>query len=350
MIKIDLHYVNRIIEVHSDYIINNIYMKYEKLITNKSYSINRKSIKVEYKEVAFLSDLFGKSKDDICSKLIYICTLNDLCKIVKEFELKFYKTYKVSFSDEIHKPIRQQYIKVKKIVKLLSYLLNYDSFNKGKKVKSNYFKTWSRHDFICALGIKVCPYCNRNYITSYEDKEAEKTTADADHYYPKSLYPILQLNIFNMIPSCSICNSKMKNDNDLRHLYPYEDMNDSLKFSTSFETIEELYNFQSSKICIISKKGGCYKRAENSKEVFKLENVYQIHKDIVFELINRIKDYQALKKLRNQNFYKVMYGTEILTDEEIFNYWFDFLKKEPKDEPLVKLKQDIYFQIKEQIY
>ncbi|MFM9745842.1 hypothetical protein ACKI2C_50665, partial [Streptomyces brasiliscabiei] len=69
-------------------------------------------------------------------------------------------------------------------------------------------RQWSRHKFITSLGVKVCPYCNRQYITSYESEADDmKTTADADHYYPKVEYPILQMNIFNLIPSCGVCNS-----------------------------------------------------------------------------------------------------------------------------------------------
>ena len=45
---------------------------------------------------------------------------------------------------------------------------------------------WSRHKLLSLMGIEVCPYCQRNYISSY----GKKTTADLDHFYPKSLYPI----------------------------------------------------------------------------------------------------------------------------------------------------------------
>ena len=45
---------------------------------------------------------------------------------------------------------------------------------------------WSRHKLLSLMGIEVCPYCQRNYISSY----GKKTIADLDHFYPKSLYPI----------------------------------------------------------------------------------------------------------------------------------------------------------------
>ena len=78
------------------------------------------------------------------------------------------------------------------------------------------------------IGIKVCPYCNRQYITSYsvspEGKRIRKTTTDTDHYYPVSKFPFLSMNIHNMVPSCQICNSRLKLDKVSckrdAHLYP----------------------------------------------------------------------------------------------------------------------------------
>ncbi len=65
----------------------------------------------------------------------------------------------------------------------------------------------------------MCPYCNRQYISSYEyGIDDSRTTADADHYYPKEQYPILQMNIFNLVPSCNVCNSRTKGKSDKRAL------------------------------------------------------------------------------------------------------------------------------------
>ena len=45
-----------------------------------------------------------------------------------------------------------------------------------------------RHQLIDSLGIKTCPYCNAQYITSWIDKSGSKhTTADLDHFYQKAL-------------------------------------------------------------------------------------------------------------------------------------------------------------------
>lgn len=51
-----------------------------------------------------------------------------------------------------------------------------------------------RHMLLSDLGIKVCPYCNRNYITWYQSSDHRTlTTADLDHYYQKDYYPLFAL-------------------------------------------------------------------------------------------------------------------------------------------------------------
>lgn len=340
MINIDLNTIpiKDIINHHTNYVKNVINKRYKNL--SNSFSKRDKE---------FFKEYLGDDDKAICRKLIYICISGNLEGIINDFEYKYQSTYKKKFSDEIRRKRKSKTRKENQIVKLLNSILNYKAFNEGIAPSMTFPDGWNRHIFIHSLNIKVCPYCNRNYVTIYRDTDgADKTTADADHYYPKSLYPILQINIFNMIPSCSVCNSKMKNDNDKRHLYPYVDKSTSLTFSTPFNTLDELYNFREKdiKIDIIPEVGN--NRAEASIEVFKLDKLYGIHNDVVFELKNKIRAYEAFE----EDYYKKLLGNE-LYQNIFFNinlnlkeYWFDFLEKQSANEPLVKLKQDIYNQIK----
>ena len=67
-----------------------------------------------------------------------------------------------------------------------------------------------RHRLMYLIGLRVCPYCNMNYIVNYEHLGAKKSTADLDHFYSQSIYPEYSLCLFNFIPSCPICNSRFK--------------------------------------------------------------------------------------------------------------------------------------------
>lgn len=288
------------------------------------------------KERIFFETYLGKDMDVACSKLLELCTSPDLEKLVIEFENLFSLQYKKDFKREIHKRIKLEHSEAKQISKILDDILGYIAFNDGSSL-------WNRHTFISALNVKVCPYCNRNYITSYLGDKTT-TTADADHYYPKSLYPILQMNLYNMIPSCNVCNSKMKLDKDKRHLYPYIDSSECLKFTAKMETLQQLYNYSKDDAEIIVSAHLEEERALNSISIFRLDKIYGIHNDVIFDLKNKIYAYQALQ----ESYYSKMLGEDLC--KELFNmidihsYWFDFLYKDPLDEPLVKLKQDIYKQ------
>ncbi len=60
------------------------------------------------------------------------------------------------------------------------------------------------------LRISSCYYCEMAYINVYHDK---KRQFDVDHYLPKDKCPMLGLSLFNFVPSCQVCNSRIKIDN-----------------------------------------------------------------------------------------------------------------------------------------
>lgn len=92
--------------------------------------------------------------------------------------------------------------------------------------------------------INTCYYCNRAYINSYEvSKDCKKRQFDLDHFIPKKECPIFALSLYNFVPSCQICNSRVKgtalyyNDVDnpdiLERLFPTSKnyiFDDSLRF------------------------------------------------------------------------------------------------------------------------
>ena len=62
--------------------------------------------------------------------------------------------------------------------------------------------------------LKYCPYCNAETLYAFEWKEDTKTLKMAksafDHYFPRAKYPFLGLSLYNLIPSCTRCNSAFK--------------------------------------------------------------------------------------------------------------------------------------------
>lgn len=81
-----------------------------------------------------------------------------------------------------------------------------DQLYEGKSTKLpriNKEKTVSR------LGLRVGPYCGRTFIFSVSPEREGKTVKvkpQIDHFLPKSQFPFLAVNIYNLIPSCTPCN------------------------------------------------------------------------------------------------------------------------------------------------
>lgn len=237
-------------------------------------------------------------------------------------------------------------------VSILLEIIGYRKFNRGDASgKYNNGIVWNRHNFVQKLNARVCPYCNRQYITSFYKNDNKFTTADVDHYYPKTQYPLLSMNFFNLIPSCSVCNSGLKGRKKLgigdMTLNPFFDDSDSLFFRVNDDELEEMYNFRNSDTKISTvvntvKNHENQKRAENSSKIFYLTEVYNAHiKEVgtIRENINRFsKEY--FEKGFQEN-YKGLFD-----DYEEFRkviFYFNYLND--GDEPLVKFKKDIYQQL-----
>lgn len=67
------------------------------------------------------------------------------------------------------------------------------------------------------LQIHTCYYCEMSYVNTYtylENGKLEKRRQfDVDHFLPKAVCPCLGLSLFNFVPSCQVCNSRIKLDN-----------------------------------------------------------------------------------------------------------------------------------------
>lgn len=150
---------------------------------------------------------------------------------------------------------------------------------------------YDAYDLAQSLNVNVCPYCNRNYTFTIKNKHAKSTRPDFDHFYDKNTYPILALSFYNLIPSCMLCNSRLKGRTPFSlatHLHPYqESFNDYVKFKLNIEKSSFYYDEKGFDIELKTSD----KRAENIKEAFALEVLYKEHKDIVLELIQKAQIY-----------------------------------------------------------
>lgn len=181
--------------------------------------------------------------------------------------------------------------------KLLSKFNNYSIFSKCKT---------AAYSFTNLIGIKICPYCNIEYIYTVYDENGEPVfRPDIDHFVPKNSTtgnPKLQLELTNLIPSCSICNERLKRDAPFsrrKYLHPYFDDFDSImKFHLDIKDIN-YFNEDNFEICLYpadSAKKNDINKAKNNISIFKLIERYEFHKDTVVELFKRISYYNTSKQ------------------------------------------------------
>lgn len=93
--------------------------------------------------------------------------------------------------------------------------------NKYDSKISAFFKKYADE-----LKIYTCHYCDMAYINVYTEngKGVAKSQFDIDHFLPKGKCPPVALSLFNFVPSCPVCNERIKRE-DL----PYVNLN-VLKF------------------------------------------------------------------------------------------------------------------------
>ncbi|WHT38740.1 hypothetical protein QNH98_17400 [Myroides sp. mNGS23_01] len=164
-----------------------------------------------------------------------------------------------------------------KTVSILEEIFDYYDF-----VSSSKYLAYSLTN---RIGINCCPYCNRNYtftVGELNNDTQRILRPDLDHYFPRSKFPLLGLSIYNLIPCCLICNSRIKGDSYLdikEYFHPYIKYKDySFKFDFEYENLNNfklVFEFNEDK------------RIENHFDFFKLIEIYKSHsgyelKDLVF--------------------------------------------------------------------
>lgn len=215
-------------------------------------------------------------------------------------------------------------------------------------------KTWNAYKYTADLGITVCPYCNRNYIHTVET-DTGKTRAELDHFYPKSLYPFLSISIYNLVPSCHICNSNLKGTKNFckdQHLHPFENSNQNkVKFKIRYtdadieSIVPSINQFEIDFDFIPNLDYYNKTMINNSLKTFKTKELYNNHKDVAQELIFKSYYYNETKKeelktilgvdsgIDNNFIDRVVYGN--------YNQENDFGKR-----PLAKFTGDLLSKLK----
>ena len=200
-----------------------------------------------------------------------------------------------------------------------------------KVFKKSFFKIFTEQ------GVNVCPYCNRNYIspiykTEKVGNDYKKKSPDIEHFFPKSIYPLLALSISNLLPSCDFCNKIKSNVDTLDNcISPYE------------KAIENEFRFRFDLLDVSTRTIKLESSFNNSK-ILHLESLYaEVHHNFVDEVFWDIRK----NPMQHQKFLE-SFGISSSKDEEYKKQFRNYFKEDDfNKQPLSKMTKDLFMQIKE---
>lgn len=208
-----------------------------------------------------------------------------------------------------------------------------------------------RNSILDEMNAPVCPYCNMNYTIGYKKNGSIKNTADIDHFYIKSKYPEYALCLYNFVPSCTVCNERIKLATDMTvdsHIYPHKE---SFEGKSHFQItnlleylIQKPTDSLNAKISLVNEKmdESTQDKVENSIKDFKLNERYDNFSSLAEELIKKCQIYnETYNKMLSISF------EELVTAEQI-KYAIFGAKLSEEDYGKVslgKLKQDLLKQL-----
>ena len=228
----------------------------------------------------------------------------------------------------------------KELCDLKVFIDNNEDSTKLTEIQKDYFYTLyqrlKKPEYIKDLDITVCPYCNRNYIFNFKKSNSFEATAQLDHFFDKSSYPFFSVSIFNLVPSCQTCNQrKSKMKNDIYHPF-VEAFNDDVKFKLKIKDSKFYYDKDSLEIEIPKN----IDKVNSHVETFNIQNLYNEHKDIALELIQKAQIY-------NESYIDELYqkyeGTLFKNREDVLRHITGgyIEDKDINKRPLSKLIKDI---------
>lgn len=191
------------------------------------------------------------------------------------------------------------------------------------------------------LGMSVCPYCNRDFINN----RGEQPSVQLDHFYPRSLFPIFAVCLYNLIPACYACNH-IKSDKIIG-LSPYEDysLDDLLTFTYSLEDIDFLHDSNSINLEILFAEEDGKSLKKNFSELH-LNEAYSLHKQEVQSILRKVMIFSDKKIDELWYSYNDLFDSREEIVQDIFG---SYSSGGYQNRILAKLKSDIYKESKKNI-
>ena len=210
---------------------------------------------------------------------------------------------------------------------LPNMVFNYDKTGAGHQTHQGVISGFFRKK-MDDLNIHTCYYCDMAYINPYiVDDDEMKSQFDLDHALAKDDCPLVALSLHNFVPSCPVCNERLKRKN------PLSDSLDGLKLvapcSEDFDTNKQIhFKVNQEKVCTsgFMRHKDCYRMKINAHGVyasyaklFRLEERYEYHKGEALRLLDLKRKY-PMSNIRQ--IARLMHKTADEVKEDIFGLHF----------------------------
>lgn len=234
------------------------------------------------------------------------------------------------------------------------------TFKKITKLFYEWIIDLLRYDDICRqiiqylheLNIRTCIYCNTQYAATVRKEGTQNTTYEAfyelDHFYPKSLYPFLCTNFYNLQPCCSSCNKHKSTKRSLFNLYTNDNKDEETNpflFSVSKENIIKQYfvykDMDSIEIHFDAPHND--ELRTNHEDCFHITTLYSAFKDVAEDIIwkRRVWNNTYMEMMEKQ--YDGMSIPAEVQNRIIFGFYTE--ERDIHLRPLTKLQQDLFKQL-----
>lgn len=234
-------------------------------------------------------------------------------------------------------------------------IFNYDYF------RNKIAEFFIEHD--SPMGITSCFYCDAHPIGKFLKAKEKRRSFDIDHFYPQNECPILALSLKNFVPSCQVCNSRIKGKTALFDFYRLQNLNDSERKNTlcKISPTSKDYNFNENVFIRVLPKNGFDKKVSFLDNMSSYEIIFDATDDYKHEteafclsqrynsvtilaealsLLDLKKKFPLAKMKEIQDLLNAN-GTQYVTFDEIEETIFHKKFDKERKAPLLKLKQDI---------
>ena len=164
------------------------------------------------------------------------------------------------------------------------------------------------------INVKACPYCNMHYTLYSDDKSKPLAKFQFDHFYDKCKYPMLSMSLYNLIPSCAVCNHGKSNVSLPIDFNPYYS---SIADKFHFELHDPVGLYGAKKVAdevdvdIVAEPGVSINDVKKFNDTFHLKALYSRHGDVAQEVFDKAYEYPYYNNPSNFGFLS-KYGPDYL--------------------------------------